>query len=137
MKFQRVSVLLMALILFASCGKLESSDDGSTSEVTDDQKILKGNFINASHPTSGEVFVYEEGNIKKLGFTNFKTDNGPDLRIYLAADLGAKNFVQVSGEVKNGTYSVEIPETANLGTQKYVLIWCKAFSVLFGSAELK
>ena len=48
MKFQRVSVLLMTLILFASCGKLESSDDGSTSEVTEDQKILKGNFINAS-----------------------------------------------------------------------------------------
>lgn len=129
--------MMLTIVLLHACGKIETEDDGVTVTITDGQKILKGSFQNGAHPTSGEVFVFEESGSKKLGFTNFKTDNGPDLRVYLAKDLNAKEFIQVAGEVKNGNYSIALPSSADPTTQKYVLIWCKAFSVLFGSAELK
>ena len=139
MNFSKLlSLLFIVLGLFvSSCGKLETEVDTTTGGVVNEQKLFKGTFQAGAHTTTGEVFVFEEGGVKKLGFTNFQTDNGPDLRIYLAEDKNAKNYTQVSGDVKNGTYSVTLPDGADPTTKKFVLIWCKAFSVLFGSAELK
>ena len=136
--FSRYVAFLMVLGLFVvSCGKIDETTDEEVGMVTEDMKLVKGNFTSASHPTSGEVFVYEDKGTKKLGFVNFKTDSGPDLRIYLAEDTKATNFIQVSGSVSNGTYSIDLPANADFTKKKQVLIWCKAFSVLFGSAELK
>jgi hypothetical protein len=43
----------------------------------------------------------------------------------------------VSRLENNGTFSVGLPAGADPSKQRFVIIWCKAFSVLFGSAELK
>ena len=65
------------------------------------------------------------------------SDAGPDLRVYLSNDKAASSFVEVKNEVKNGNSFYKIPTSVDLSKQKTVLIWCKAFSVNFGSAELK
>lgn len=110
----------------------------STFDSTGQTLLFQGTFENAVHPTSGLVKVYEDKDKNRtLVFENFKTDAGPDLRIYLAEDKSVTNFIQVTNMVKNGNSFVTIPMSANLQKQNHVLIWCKQFSVLFGSAKLK
>lgn len=100
--------------------------------------LFSGVFTAASHPTSGKAFIYEDTDKSKvLVFENLMSDPGPDLRIYLAADKAASNSIEVFNKVENGSNSYKIPNTADFAKQKTVLIWCKAFSVTFGSAELK
>ncbi len=95
-------------------------------------------FMSNVHPTSGTVSVQTANGKQTLVFTNFRTDGGPDLRIYLAENTGLRNFIEVSRLTStSGTFSVELPATADPARQRFVIIWCKAFSVLFGNAELK
>jgi hypothetical protein len=73
-----------------------------------------------------------------LRLENFKATNGPDLYVYLATDNSASDFVdlgRLKGNIGNQNY--EIPEGTDFSRYDTVLIWCKAFSVLFGSAELE
>jgi hypothetical protein len=124
---------LFSLFLITSCNKIEEVEEPTATGTV----LALGNFTSASHPTSGTVEVLKTGTKNVLSFKNFKTDAGPDLRIYLSQDLNAKNFVEVKNSVSNGTYSVDLPSSVDVKANKYVLIWCKQFSVLFGSAELK
>ncbi len=99
--------------------------------------LMQGTFKDAVHPTSGTVKLYEKGKEQTLVFENFKSDSGPDLRIYLAEDTKAKNFVQVA-ELKNtGSFFIKLSTDTKIDNRNQVLIWCKQFAVLFGSAELK
>ena len=108
--------------------------------VKEAEKISSGTFMNGVHPTSGKVeIVLDKIDTKKkyLSFTGFKTDAGPDLRIYLSEDLKAKSYTEISKLTKTGDFLVELPSDAMPDKQKYVLIWCQSFSVLFGSAKLE
>lgn len=101
--------------------------------------VLQGTFTSAVHTTSGKAFIYEDKNKNySLVLENFKTDAGPDLRIYLAEDKVLTNFLQITDKVNtNGSYILPIPASFDPKKQTTVVIWCKAFSVLFGSASLK
>ena len=90
-----------------------------------------------SYTVSGDVFVFETESGHLLRFENFKSSNGPDVRIYLAEDTQAQGFVDL-GVIKStqGNFSYDIPESVNLNTKSYVLVWCEDFSVLFGSGKL-
>ncbi len=73
-----------------------------------------------------------------LRLENFKATNGPDLYVYLSTDNSASDFVnlgRLKGNIGNQNY--DIPEGTDFSRYDTVLIWCKAFSVLFGSAELE
>ena len=69
---------------------------------------------------------------------NFETVNGPDVRIYLSADLQANDFVEL-GKIRatRGSANYDVP--AGTDTRKYnkLLVWCEDFSVLFSYAELR
>lgn len=105
---------------------------------TKGQKLLaQGTFVNGVHPTKGTVDIYEKDGKRTLVFTDFLTDAGPDLRIYLAEDAALTNFIDVSKLTTTGNFNVNLPTSYNLNQHKAVLIWCKPFSVLFGSATLK
>ena len=58
--------------------------------------------------------------------------------VYLSTDKSAVDFVNL-GRLKanNGNQNYDIPPGTDLSKYDTALIWCKAFSVLFGSAELK
>lgn len=108
--------------------------------VSNDQTLLlSGTFTTGAHVTSGTVKVYEDKDKNRmLVFENFKTDAGPDLRLYMAEDKAITNFIQITDKVTtSGNYSIMIPATVDLKKQTTVAIWCKSFSVLFGSATLK
>jgi hypothetical protein len=113
-----------------------------TEDVTVEGSFLIGNFIGVNdgiHNAEGlaKVIVLDEGN-SILRLENFRATNGPDLHVYLSTDKSASDFVslgRLKGNIGNQNY--EIPEGTELSKYDTVLIWCRAFSVLFGSAELK
>ena len=95
-------------------------------------------FSNGVHVVSGTVKVVvdkTDATKKYLSFENFKTDAGPDLYVYLAEDKNATGALSVTKLDKTITFNLHIFSSANLTKQKYVLVWCKQFSVHFGSAK--
>ncbi|WP_420431651.1 DM13 domain-containing protein [Candidatus Poriferisocius sp.] len=104
-----------------------------------------GEFISRSHPTSGTVDVLGDGTGQRfLRFEDFRTDNGPDLNVYLSAappDAPVGQFTDVFvdlGDLKGnvGSQNYEIPRDLDLDVYSTVVIWCVRFSVVFGAAEL-
>lgn len=73
-----------------------------------------------------------------LRLEDFRSTNGPDLYVYLSTDKGNSDFVDL-GRLKGniGDQNYKIPEGTELSKYDTALIWCQAFSVLFGSAELR
>ena len=108
-----------------------------TTDVSGQKLLSQGTFMSNVHTTSGTVKLYEKDGKRTLIFTDFKTDAGPDLRIYLAETTSVRNFSELTKLNASGNFSIELPADADPARQRYVLIWCKAFSVLFGNAELK
>jgi len=103
--------------------------------------MLTGNFIDAGdgfHMASGQVKVLEiPDGTQILRFENLDVTNGPDLYVYLATDTTAKDFVSL-GRLKGnmGNQNYPIPENTDFKKYNTVLIWCQAFSTLFGSSKL-
>lgn len=157
MKHVTLAALLMLGGLLAGCRSAEtpvlpnvpaagtpissSVSSGTTTvasfDTTGYRRLSRGTFMNGIHSVSGTVSVYEKAGVRKLVFTNFSTDGGPDLRIYLAENTALRNFAEVTKLDRSGNFSVELPSGVDPTKQRSVLIWCKAFSVLFGSAELR
>jgi hypothetical protein len=89
------------------------------------------------HPASGTARVVEADGKTYIRYENFKTINGPDLYVYLAKDLDATEFVDLGRlRATEGNVNYEVPVGVDVSQYRYVLVWCKAFSVLFNSADL-
>jgi Electron transfer DM13 len=133
-------ILAFVMTLLFSCKKEETTTTpiDTTPVTTGLTTIYQASFVAASHPTTGTVKLSKDAAGKKyLVFEGFKTDAGPDLRFYLAEDLKATNFTEITGKVVDGSYKIEVAATVDTEKKRKVLIWCKQFSVLFGSADLK
>jgi hypothetical protein len=130
-------LLLIALIFGAFACKDEPVME--TPPVTEDTEILfTGTFESSAHPTSGPAEVQSDGSTKNLVFKNFKSDSGPDLRVYLSKDQTDDDFIDL-GTLKGteGSFFYELDSSVNLDEYSTVLIWCEDFSVLFGFNTLK
>jgi hypothetical protein len=120
-----------------------SINESMTEDVTVGGSFLIGNFIGVNdgiHNAEGlaKVIVLDDEGNSILRLENFRATNGPDLHVYLSTDKSASDFVslgRLKGNIGNQNY--EIPEGTELSKYDTVLMWCRAFSVLFGSAELK
>jgi hypothetical protein len=130
-KILSIAGLFLAFVLFTACDK----DDKT---VVPDGASFSGDFVNAVHPTSGVASIDMDATI--LTLTNFKTDSGPDLNIYLASDINniTADFIDL-GDIKgvDGTYTYDLPSGTDYTVMKYVVVWCVAFDVNFGYAELE
>ena len=116
-------------------------NDNMSVTMTNNGKPLMGNFVGA-----GDGFHNVEGVAKVLTLTdgktflrleNLKATNGPDLYIYLSTSKDASDIVnlgRLKGNIGNQNY--EIPAETDISKYNTVLVWCKAFSTLFGSAKL-
>ncbi|MFP5335799.1 MAG: DM13 domain-containing protein [Actinomycetes bacterium] len=102
---------------------------------------VAGSFAPVAHPGEGTATVVTVHGRQVLAFTEFRTDNGPDLRVYLvppdapsgtverAVDLGA-----LHGNVGNQRY--DVPADVVVGEGWRVSVWCRAFAVGFTEAVL-
>ncbi|MGA7977876.1 MAG: DM13 domain-containing protein [Nitrososphaeraceae archaeon] len=108
---------------------------------TSSNETLIGNFVGA-----GDGFHNAEGVAKIiqladgtdiLRLENFKATNGPDLYVYLSTDKTNADIVnlgRLKGNIGNQNYL--IPAGTEITKYNTALIWCRAFSVIFGSAQL-
>jgi hypothetical protein len=106
--------------------------------------LSRGRFASLEHETTGVAQVIElAGGRRVLTLTRFKTDNGPDLRVYLATadanqDSAGEANVDLGGLKGNvGDQQYQIPRGADLERLTKVIVWCRAFSVGFGVAPLQ
>ena len=125
----------------------EETQPAETAPATQPQIVVEavGSFIDRSHPTEGSAQVLGDGSGQRfLRFEDFRTDNGPDLNVYLSAappDAPAgdfdDDFVDL-GDLKGnvGSQNYEIPAGLDLDHYSTVAIWCVRFGVVFGAAEL-
>ncbi|MEK6903579.1 MAG: DM13 domain-containing protein [Nanoarchaeota archaeon] len=100
---------------------------------------LQGKFAGADsfHQVRGAAKIIEKDTKRYLVLENFESTNGPDLKLYLSTDKKATAFVDLGALKGNiGNQQYEIPKEVDLKKYNYALIWCRAFGVLFGSAEL-
>jgi Electron transfer DM13 len=103
--------------------------------------LLTGSFIGVGdgiHDAQGIAKVIpREGGGDILRLENLVVTNGPDLYVYLSTDKSASDFVNLGRLKANiGNQNYPIPTGTDMTKYDTVLIWCRAFSVLFGSAEL-
>ena len=109
-------------------------------------QLASGQFHSGAHETKGMASVFQLADGKKtLRLTNFTTSNGPDVHVYLVAAADAKDSDTVTkaevvdlGSLKGniGDQNYELPANADLAKYRAVTIWCKRFSVNFGTAPL-
>ena len=107
--------------------------------------LLRGTLGDRAHHASGRVKVQRlaDGSYA-LRLEGLDVENGPDLYVYLtpaaadapngAIDDGAVSLGRLKGNKGDQTYVV--PASADLGKHRTVAIWCKRFSVVFGTAAL-
>ncbi|HEX9846050.1 MAG TPA: DM13 domain-containing protein [Candidatus Nitrosotenuis sp.] len=111
------------------------------SSDSEDFSAKSGVFVGVGdgiHDAQGNALVIPlENGQKVLRLEDFRSTNGPDLYVYLATDSGASDYVSLGRLKANiGNQNYDIPAGTDLSKYDNVLIWCKQFSVLFGSAEL-
>jgi Electron transfer DM13 len=95
-----------------------------------------GDGIHNAEGTAKVIPLQDDSNILRL--EDLRVTNGPDLYVYLATDKSASDFLSL-GKLKanNGNQNYDLPTETDLTKYDTVLIWCRPFSVLFGSAELE
>ena len=115
-------------------------EPGAPPAPTANVALARGAFTSGEHETSGTATVIrlaKGGSV--LTLTAFETSPGPDLRVYLVTggpdDLG--DVVDLGGLKGNkGSQQYDVPASVDPKRHRTVVIWCRAFSVAFGSARL-
>jgi len=107
--------------------------------------VATGSFIDRTHTASGTASVLTDGTEQRfLRFTDFTTENGPDVNVYLSTtaaggdeDTFDDDFVDL-GDLRGnvGDQNYEIPSGVDLTRYRTVVLWCVRFSVAFGAADL-
>jgi hypothetical protein len=107
--------------------------------------LASGMFHTVAHETKGTATIHRIGGKNVLRLTDFQTSNGPDVHVYLTMASDAKDnddvinagFVDVGSLKGNiGDQNYELPENIDLSKFHAVTVWCKRFSVNFGTAPL-
>ena len=125
-----------------SMDQIPQQQQQTQNTITTASTLRTGSFVGVGdgiHNAEGEakVIPFQNENSNILRLENLRVTNGPDLYVYLATNKTASDFVNV-GKLKanNGNQNYDIPAGTDLTNYDTVLIWCRPFSVLFGSAEL-
>lgn len=139
MKQNQHVITLCVLLMFLMNSCMKNTPKNAESILPTGTILATGNFTSNAHPTSGTVKVIQDVSGKKhLVFENFKSDNGPDLDVWLSPGTSGSSY-QSLGDLKavNGKFSYELDNSINYTANNRVLIWCVDFSVLFGHAVLQ
>jgi hypothetical protein len=109
--------------------------------------LAEGKFHAVAHEGEGSATVHRlEDGRRILRFTQFKTSNGPALKVYLIAAKDASDNDTVTkagyidlGSLKGnvGDQNYEIPADVDLAKYQAATVWCARFNVNFATAPLK
>ena len=131
-------------LLFVNKTVNESLPSAQASVTT--ETLLTGRFHDGAHKTAGVASVIKLQDGKRvLRLTGFETSNGPDVHIYAVAAPDALDNESVTkagfldlGSLKGnmGDQNYDLPAEFDASKYRSVAIWCKRFSVNFGTAAL-
>ena len=109
--------------------------------------VASGPFHSLAHETKGTATVLQKVNGNRiLRFSDFSTSNGPDVHVYMVAADDAYDAATVEhagfidlGSIKGniGDQDYTLGHDVDLSKYRAVSVWCKRFSVNFGTAPLK
>ena len=108
----------------------------------------KSNWVIKNHTIEGDwAFVEKDGSTYLEFADNFKTDPGPDVKVYLAKkdinDIDKHESVDLEGfflgemHEFTGKHQFKIKAGINLDDFISVVIHCKKYSVVWGGANIK
>ena len=105
-------------------------------------EIARGRFRSHEHETVGTARVIRDTDGRRyITLTSFSTSPGPDLRVRLVPgdsfDGGADGALDLGALKGNrGDQQYRLPRGVDLSDHT-IVVWCRAFSAPFGSAELR
>jgi hypothetical protein len=140
MFLQKSFRLFCVSLLFTVATSCSKTATEPLDEMVSTAGVLKyeGSFTGqGGQDVSGQVQIYLENNKYVLKLTNFKSDNGPDLKVYLSKAVSPQDHISL-GDLKstNGNQVYDIAGTTDVMQYPFVLIHCERFNHRYGSAEL-
>ncbi len=99
--------------------------------------VASGRFLSGAHETRGLASLVRAADGRRLlTLTELSTAPGPDLRVYVVPSRQGLGDAVDLGRLKGnkGDQQYVVPPTTTVGS---VVVWCRAFSVRFGSAVLR
>lgn len=120
----------------------------ATAAPSEPVALSSGSFtrIDDLHSAEGSATIYQLPDGKRvLRLENFNATNGPDLFISLSGHAMPRSSDEAHGQgyvelaalkANQGNQNYEIPADLDLSQFKSVVIYCRAFSVVFSTAEL-
>lgn len=128
--------------------KAMEEDRGAMTEPGAPTALSAGMFRDADsiHKGSGSARVYRLADGSHiLRLEDLKVTNGPDLHVFMvrhpgpaaSSDVTEDNYIDLGtlkGNIGNQNYTV--PAGTDVGAFRSVVVWCKAFGVLFATAPL-
>lgn len=141
-----IASFAVANALFATPSYAQDKMATSKMMAKDAVLVTTGQFKRVTHVTKGTATIYEmKDGTRELRLTNFSTEAGPALHVYLVAAEDAKDSESVKkaghidlGALKpvKGAQTFQVPAKIDLWKYLAVTVWCEKFSVNFGTAPL-
>ena len=146
-KLNLVLIILMGGLL-VGCGSsgealpsgsgsgVEDSVDDSTDDIDTDNLQKTGVLTGFNgYAVSGDVelFYDSDTDMYSLVLSNFNSEIGPDLKVYLSEGATPSNFLNLGDlTALSGTVRYDFPGSSFDPLFDHVIIWCEDFSVTFG-----
>jgi hypothetical protein len=109
--------------------------------------VAAGSFIAGSVPgdtASGNAIIYQLADSSRvLRLENFAATNGPDLFVVLSPSAspeaeGLGDYVILDAlKGLSGNQNYELAADLDLAAYRSVVIWCRAFNIVFGYATVQ
>ncbi len=137
---KNLTCILFITLLIVGCKREENTPVEPLMERVDSLAVVnvKGKFMGIGGETvSGSAKIITNDGKHSLVLDDFKTNNGPDLHVYLSKEATPKDFIDL-GLLKSvsGTQVYPITGMPDFTKYKYALIHCQQYNHLFGSALL-
>ena len=137
------SLLLFSVICF---GAFTYSSAQTDTDLVTNISPSTGTFVKKRYSVKGEWELVTVAGKQTIRFSeDFKTKNGPDLKVYLSpqslSEVTRKTATDRSVKIgvlksSTGEQSYIIPEGVSLADYKSVLVHCEAYSVLWGGFDI-
>lgn len=132
---------IFLVLLFSSCTKSGTSSEQINEQIGTSATPVTAAMAFASangYTVTGNVRVYQKDGKLILALENFKSSNGPDLRVYLSKESQPVNFIEL-GKLKSvsGNQLYDISGTPDFNVYKFAIIHCQQFNRVFGFASVK